>query len=78
MNHGPLWMPEGSVRSILALGIVAAVIALAFLGRINGPDLLNLAFAAIAFYFGSKSKDGETTINAQPPSTVVVNEPPAG
>ena len=42
----PLWMPEGSVRAILALGIVAAFVA----------GLIDAEFATlvVGVYFGSR------------------------
>lgn len=45
----PLWLPKGSVRAILALGLVAAVVIGA-----GGDVIQTLATAVVAFYFGSK------------------------
>ena len=45
-NEYPLWLPEGSVRSILALVVVSAYIA----GYID----LSLATLVLGFYFGQK------------------------
>ena len=42
----PLWLPEGSVRAILALGVVTAFIA----GQIDIP----VATLVLGFYFGQK------------------------
>ena len=49
MNNGstPLWMPTGSVRSILALGIVAAFVA--------GLIEIEVATLVLGFYFGSRN-----------------------
>lgn len=43
----PLWLPQGSVRAIIALGLVAAFV----FGKI-GPEIIA---AVIGFYFGSKA-----------------------
>lgn len=50
----PLWLPPGSVRAILALMLVTATIALAFLGLLDPGTMATLATAAVAFYFGQK------------------------
>jgi len=50
--NSPLWMPEGSVRAILAVGLVAAAIVGVFvLPAESAGLLLGLAGAVIAFYF---------------------------
>jgi hypothetical protein len=52
-SHEPLWLPRGSVRSILALGLTGAVI-LATFTDVAGESftaLLGLATAAVMFYF---------------------------
>jgi len=52
MSDKPLWMPEGSVRAILALGVVAAAIAGVFILPADKAGLLlALSGAVIAFYF---------------------------
>ena len=50
-NTRPLWMPTGSVRSILAIGITAAYI----LGYIAELEVLTLV---LGFYFGARSSNG--------------------
>ena len=42
----PLWLPQGSVRSILALGIVGAFVA--------GYAPIEVVTLVVGFYFGSK------------------------
>lgn len=42
----PLWMPEGSVRAILALGVVAAFIA--------GLVSIEVATLVLGFYFAAR------------------------
>ena len=44
VNDQPLWLPEGSVRSILALGVVGAFVA----GLVN----IEVATLVLGFYFG--------------------------
>ncbi len=46
----PLWMPRGSVRAILAIGIVGAAIAAA-LTSISSDALTALAGAVTVYYF---------------------------
>lgn len=49
----PLWMPEGSVRALIAMSLVAAVIFS------PGEDTLkDLAMVVVPFYFGTKVKQG--------------------
>lgn len=45
----PLWLPRGSVRAILAIALVAAVIV-----GTGGDVIETLATAVVAFYFGAK------------------------
>jgi hypothetical protein len=47
----PLGLPVGSVRAILALALTAAVIGLAFLGRLDPAKVFDLAILALGFYF---------------------------
>jgi hypothetical protein len=53
----PLWLPKGSVRSILALGIITAVVVQVFLG-IDVPEWeALLAGIVVRDYFQSRSDD---------------------
>jgi hypothetical protein len=51
----PLWLPPGSVRSIIALVLVVAVITLAFRGAVDAKELLPLASLVVGAYFVSKA-----------------------
>ena len=52
----PLWMPPGSVRAIMALGIWGIIGWMLFV-RIPVPDwLYAIAGTTTAFYFGTKAK----------------------
>lgn len=51
----PLWLPAGSVRAILALLLVLAVIAMGFMGRIDAKELLPLASLVVGAYFVNKA-----------------------
>jgi hypothetical protein len=42
----PLWLPEGSIRSILALGVVGAFI--------GGLVTIEMATLVLGFYFGQR------------------------
>jgi len=46
----PLWMPQGSVRAILAIVLVGAFIALAFLGR-SLEAMTGIVGAVVGWYF---------------------------
>lgn len=55
----PLWMPKGSVRSIIALALTAAVIGLAFM-RYDGPlvnAIVQLATTVAVFYFTKRQEE---------------------
>ena len=43
----PLWMPPGSVRSIIALALVAALIY-------GAAGVTELAAAVVGYYFGTR------------------------
>lgn len=47
-NTQPLWLPEGSVRALLALAIIAA-----FIGGLL--DQLEIVTLVLGFYFGSRN-----------------------
>lgn len=53
MKHPPLWLPEGSVRSIIALGAVGGLIAAVFLDvdKEGLAILSGIASSAMTFYF---------------------------
>ena len=47
----PLWMPRGSVRSILALALVGGSVAAAFIDPSAAELLLPAAGVTLGFYF---------------------------
>lgn len=51
-----LGLPRGSVRAVLAIMLVSAVIGLAFTGK-NAPGLDAMAAGAVAWYFAAKRND---------------------
>ena len=54
-NTNALFMPPGSVRAILAIGLVGALIYASLTNPTNIPSgLMTLTTAATAFYFGAK------------------------
>lgn len=57
-NRNPLWLPEGSVRAIMAIGLTGAVIALAVLGREPPDALTTVAGMVLGYYFGVKKGGG--------------------
>ena len=58
MIDKPLWMPVGSVRAILAIGIVAAAIIGVFVLAAEAAGLLlALAGMVVGFYF--KTREAE-------------------
>ncbi len=57
MNN-PLWLPEGSVRAILALGLVGSAIYGVFaLAPEASGLLLGLTGAVLAFYFKARESE---------------------
>ena len=54
-NGTPLWMPKGSGRLIIALGIVFAGLGYVFLTREFPGELMILMGMVTAFYFGTKA-----------------------
>lgn len=54
-KRNPLFLPKGSVRSILALGFAVAFIASALAQGEIQPDLAVLTATIVAFYFGTRS-----------------------
>lgn len=60
MDQKPLWMPVGSVRAILAIGIVAAAIAGVFTLEAEAAGLLlGLAGIVTGFYFKTREAEEE-------------------
>ena len=59
-KQNPLWMPEGSVRALLALGVVGVVLgALVFAPSVKDivvTALVGFANLVLGFYFGSRKK----------------------
>ena len=53
--NDPLWLPRGSVRAILALGLWIGLFALLFLEREIPRDIWAVGGMVIAFYFGTKA-----------------------
>jgi len=51
----PLWLPQGSVRAILALGLVGSVVFLAVIGTVDATRVVELASIVAAFYFAGKA-----------------------
>ena len=45
----PLWLPAGSVRSLLALGVIGAYVA--------GLVEIELATLVLGFYFGARTAE---------------------
>jgi len=52
----PLWMPRGSIRGLIAIGLVTAMVGLAIMGKEN-QALTGLTGMALGYYF--KSRDSE-------------------
>ena len=50
----PLWMPDGSVRAILALGIVGSSIYGLLTGQLDPDQFLMISGIVTAFYFAQK------------------------
>lgn len=44
-------------RPLVTISLVAAVVGLAFMGKVEGKEVVTLATAATAFWFASRSSD---------------------
>lgn len=53
-TKNPLWMPRGSVRALIALGLVTAVVSLAILGKELPKEIVGFAGAAFGYYFAAR------------------------
>lgn len=56
----PLWLPAGSIRALLALVLVVAVVVMGFLGRIDANKLWDLGAIVVTAYFVSKAAQAKT------------------
>ena len=54
-NNNPLWMPKGSVRSILALGLAFGTLTYGFIFKQFPQELIGIVGTIIGFYFGTRS-----------------------
>lgn len=54
-NGTPLWMPRGSGRLIIAIGVVFAGLSYMFWTREFPGELMTIMGMVVAFYFGTKS-----------------------
>lgn len=73
----PLWLPHGSVRAVLAIGIVAGAFILYGIGKLVFDQLVFLTTPITMIYFGqyiqpNKSAEG---VDAPMPSPVVEASP---
>lgn len=57
-REDPLWMPQGSVRAIIALMIVATFCYLAVKGVIPIDAFMNAVLLLLGFYFMQKRENG--------------------
>lgn len=58
-NTQPLYLPEGSVRAILALILTGAAIAASFVEAMPAEYLFPAALVVDSYYFGSAPKRTE-------------------
>ena len=70
----PLYLPQGSVRALVALALAAACWGQMLLGRQVPVALLSLLLTVIGFYFGFRSHSGSARDRIFDPS--VYAEPP--
>ena len=54
-NTNPLYLPPGSVRSIIALTLTGAVTYLSLIGTVSPEALEKIVLIVVAFYFGTKT-----------------------
>lgn len=51
----PLWLPRGSIRSIMALGVLGVTLVMYVTGRAMGPGQELLTSGVVAAYFVVRS-----------------------
>lgn len=56
-TNQPLWMPKGSIRSILALAVVFGGVAAAFVDLEAADRLLPAAGVVFGFYFKERAEE---------------------
>jgi len=57
ISDQPLFMPKGSVRALLSLGLVAGSFVCLYTGVITFEQLMVLDSVVLAFYFKSKKDE---------------------
>ena len=50
----PLWLPDGSIRAIIALILTILIAYLAVVGLLESDKILTLLSVVVGFYFGTK------------------------
>ena len=58
-NRHPLWLPKGSVRGIIALGVIGGGVAMAML-QIPTPEWYALLMGVIGTYYYKSREDDNT------------------
>lgn len=53
----PLWLPQGSVRALLAIILIVSTVILAVQGQIEARVIAELAGIVAAFYFAAKASE---------------------
>jgi len=52
----PLWMPKGSIRAIIALGVVLSAVGMLAVGKLDADTFIMITAIITGYYFVSKKE----------------------
>jgi hypothetical protein len=65
----PMGVPQGTIRAVITMVLIAALIVLIFLGK-ESSYIEVLASAAFGYYFGTRSKETNEVPRVEPEAPV--------
>jgi len=55
-ESNPLWMPKGSIRAIIALGVVLSAVGMLATGKLDADTFIMITAVITGYYFVSKKE----------------------
>jgi len=55
-ENNPLWMPKGSIRAIIALGVVLSAVGMLAAGKLDADTFIMITAIITGYYFVSKKE----------------------